>query len=142
MDNANQAKALIILDDLKQLENLKQEFEKLRPNRLLLILSVVGLTFGMSMYIHYFVPSSDLTIPLLAVMGVCLTLSTLESMRTNARIEMYNYSIMPQLRYSDLTASPDRWPSTTRHLPLAFSASTLAILGCSAILDMTPAICG
>jgi hypothetical protein len=87
MDHANQAKAPIILDDLKQLENLKQEFEKLRPNRLLLILSVVGITFGMNMYSHYFVPSPDLTIPLLAVMGVCLTISTLENMRTNARIE-------------------------------------------------------
>jgi hypothetical protein len=44
MDVANQAKALIILDDLKKLENLKQEFEKLRPNRLLLTLSIVGIT--------------------------------------------------------------------------------------------------
>jgi hypothetical protein len=52
MDVANQAKALIMLDDLKQPENLKQEFEKLRPNRLLPTLGIVGT--GMS--IQFFAP--------------------------------------------------------------------------------------
>ena len=44
MDNANQAKALIILDDLKQLEKLKLEFEKLRSNLLLPTLILTGIT--------------------------------------------------------------------------------------------------
>jgi hypothetical protein len=96
MDDVKQAKAQIILEDLKELDNLKQEFRKLaRPNPFLHPFSAACVS-GVALYLA---PSQDLATAFLAVWAVCIFVSVAENKRTNNRIE----TLAKILRFSKRT---------------------------------------
>ena len=85
MDDTNQAKAQIVLEDLKELDRLKQEFTNpYRKTRMIVHGFSAACLSGVALYLA---PSIELANAFIAIYALCMTTSMMNSACTNHRID-------------------------------------------------------